>query len=89
MLIFYMRWKNKCYQNFKIGFGLLQRPCLVPKNFQDFPSHRIFGHMHKALNVVFKNNQLHSLAVNDEMNLLSLISLLLDTNYQIKIKLLQ
>ena len=26
------------------------RPCLVRKNFQDFPSHRIFGRMHGALN---------------------------------------
>jgi len=30
------------------------RPCLVPKNFQDSPSHRIFGHMHGTLNVVLK-----------------------------------
>ena len=49
-------------------------PCLVPKIFQDSPSHQIFGHMHGALNVVKENNQLHNLAVNDEMNLLSLIS---------------
>ena len=49
--------------------------CLVPKKIQDFPSHQIFGHMHGALNIVKKINQLHSLAVNDEMNLLSLISL--------------
>jgi hypothetical protein len=27
------------------------RPCLVLKNFQDFPSHRMFGHMHRTLNV--------------------------------------
>jgi len=26
------------------------RPCLVRKNFQDSPSHRIFGRMHGALN---------------------------------------
>jgi hypothetical protein len=26
------------------------RPCLVRKNFQDSPSHRIFDHMHAALN---------------------------------------
>ena len=51
-----------------------QRPCLVLKNFQDFPSHRIFGHMHEVLNIVLKNNQMHSLVANDEMNLLSLIS---------------
>ena len=30
------------------------RPCLVSKNFQDFPSHRIFGHMHRTLNTVEK-----------------------------------
>ena len=50
------------------------RPCLVPKKFQDSPLHLIFGHMYEALNVVLKNKQLHSLAVNNEMNLLSLIS---------------
>jgi hypothetical protein len=26
------------------------RPCLVRKNFQDSPSHRIFGRMHGVLN---------------------------------------
>ena len=30
------------------------RPCLVPKKFQDFLSHRIFEHMHGALNAVEK-----------------------------------
>ena len=30
---------------------LLLRPCLVRKNFQDFPSHRIFGRMYRALNI--------------------------------------
>ena len=49
------------------------RPCLVPKNFQDSLSHRIFGHMHRVLNVVLKNNQLYNLTVNDEINLLNLI----------------
>jgi hypothetical protein len=24
---------------------------LVPKNFQDFPSHRMFGHMYGAINI--------------------------------------
>jgi hypothetical protein len=24
---------------------------VVFKNFQDFPSHRMFGHMHRALNI--------------------------------------
>ena len=28
------------------------RPCLVSKNFQDFPSHQIFEYMHGILNVV-------------------------------------
>jgi hypothetical protein len=27
------------------------RACLVLKIFQDFPSHRIFGRMHEALNI--------------------------------------
>jgi hypothetical protein len=30
---------------------ILIRPCLVSKNFQDFPSHRMFGHIHGTLNV--------------------------------------
>ena len=30
--------------------------CLVPKNFIQYLSHRIFGHMYRALNVVEKNN---------------------------------
>ena len=34
-----------------LQFFLPVRPCLVRKNFQDFPSHRIFGHMHRALNM--------------------------------------
>jgi hypothetical protein len=29
----------------------LVRPCLVPKNFRDFSSHRMLGHIHGALNV--------------------------------------
>jgi hypothetical protein len=32
------------------------RPCLVPKNFQDSPSHRMFGYMHEVLNVDEKTN---------------------------------
>jgi len=31
--------------------AFLLRPCLVRKNFQDYPSHRIFGRMHGALNI--------------------------------------
>ena len=30
------------------------RPCLVSKKFTQYPSHRIFGHIHEALNVVEK-----------------------------------
>jgi hypothetical protein len=30
---------------------VIQRHCLVRKNFQDFPSHQIFGRMHEALNI--------------------------------------
>ena len=29
----------------------LLRPCLIRKNFQDSPSHRIFGRIHEALNI--------------------------------------
>jgi len=29
----------------------IARPCLVRKNFQDSPSHRIFGRMYEALNI--------------------------------------
>ncbi len=50
-----------------------QRASLVPKNFPLHLSHRIFRHMHGALNVDKKKNQLHSLAINRETNLLSLI----------------
>jgi hypothetical protein len=32
------------------------RPCLVPKNFQDSPSHRILRHIYKALNIDKKDN---------------------------------
>jgi transcriptional regulator of NAD metabolism len=27
------------------------RPCLVAKNFQDFSSHQMFGHIYVALNL--------------------------------------
>jgi len=33
------------------AFFLLFRPCLVPKIFQDSPSHRILRHLHEALNI--------------------------------------
>ena len=68
-------------QSFRIQTGQWMRPCLVTKSFQDSLLHQIFWHIYGALNIVLKNNQLHSLVVNDEMNLLSLISLRLDTNY--------
>jgi hypothetical protein len=32
------------------------RSGLVPKNFQDSPSHVMFGHIHEALNVDEKKN---------------------------------
>jgi len=44
---------SKSFQNsliILIFFARL-RPCLVRKNFQDSPSHRIFGRMHGALNI--------------------------------------
>ena len=45
--------KIRCDENLKklLIFWDELRPCLVSKNFQDFPSHRIFIHMHEALNV--------------------------------------
>jgi len=38
---------------FKHGVSnvMIIRPCLIRKNFQDFPSHRIFSRMHGALNI--------------------------------------
>jgi len=45
------------------------------KNFQDFPSHRILGHIHEALNIDKNKNELHSLSVNREKNFLTLVSL--------------
>jgi len=51
-------------------FSLPQRP----KTFQDFSSHRILRHMHGALNIDENKNLLHSLPVNREMNLLSVVS---------------
>jgi hypothetical protein len=49
---------------------------------QNLPSHRMFEYMHKVLNIDEKN-KLHSLIEKHDTNILSLISLLLDTNYQI------
>jgi hypothetical protein len=56
------------------------------KYFFFHPSHRIFEHMHETLNVGKKINQLHSLSVNVETNLLSLVSPWLDKFYQITTK---
>jgi len=41
------------YVPLKLGdfSSLPLRPCLVRKNFQDFPSYRIFGRMYGALNI--------------------------------------
>ena len=50
-----------------------QRPCLVPKIKFFHPSHRIFRHIHGVLDIDKNKNQLHSLRVNYETNLLSLI----------------
>jgi hypothetical protein len=46
--------KSHCNADFFLWWGLGSGdeswPCLVRKNFQDFPSHRILGRMHVALN---------------------------------------
>ena len=47
--------------------------CLVPFKLPKIPSHQMFGYMHRAL-IVDEKNQLHSLHVNYETNLLSLIT---------------
>ena len=60
-----------------------------PKNFVRYLLHRIFVHMYVmyvALNVVEKNNQLHSLTDYHEINLLSLVNLWLDIIYQVTMK---
>ena len=41
------------------------------KKFQDYLSYRILRHTHGALNIDENKNQLHSLPVNHEMNLLA------------------
>jgi hypothetical protein len=38
------------FSGIKIHLGLVQFP-KIPKNFQDFLSHRIFGRIHEALNI--------------------------------------
>jgi hypothetical protein len=56
-----MEAHNKKYKRTNKSFGFLPlRACLDaykhPKFFAQYPSHRIFGHMHGALNVDKKNN---------------------------------
>jgi hypothetical protein len=54
----YYQIQTKYYSIATLNFGTPNlgtthslRSCLVSKNFQDFPSHRMFGHMYRALNV--------------------------------------
>jgi hypothetical protein len=47
--------------------------CLVPKNFQNFLSHRMFGHMHEVLNIDEKK-LITQFGRKPRDNLLSLIS---------------
>jgi len=60
-----------------------------PKSFQDSLSHRILRHMHEALNIDENKNQLHSVTVKHETNLLTLVSLWLDNIYHKQTKVLQ
>ena len=46
----------------------------ILQNFPDYPSHRIFRHMHKVLNIDENKRKLHGLVEIDETNLLSLVS---------------
>jgi len=46
-LIFGLGWVFFCVR----AAQTVLRPCLVSKNFQDSPSHRIFIHMHEVLNI--------------------------------------
>ena len=62
---------------------------LCSKNFSRFPVTSNFWTHTWSIKCSLKNNQLHSLAVNDEMNFFSLISPQLHINYQIKTKVLQ
>jgi jasmonate O-methyltransferase len=43
------------YEELVSGGHMVLSSCLVPKNFQDSLSHRMFRHMHGALNVDKKN----------------------------------
>jgi len=54
------------------------RSCLCtqkPKTLQGSPSHRILRNLHGTLNIYKKGNQLQSLSVNHDTNLLSLVIL--------------
>jgi len=45
--------KHACSE-LPLVFPNFQRPCLVPKKILEYPSHRMFRHMHEALNAVEK-----------------------------------
>ena len=64
-------------------------PVYFLKIFLQYLSHRIFEHVYKILNIFERNNWLHSSTINNEMNLLNLISSWMDTNWQITTKTLQ
>ena len=65
------------------GFRRIQA-MFSSKNFSKFPVTLNFWTHVWSIKYSLKNNQLHNLVVNDEMNLLSLISPWLDTSYQMK-----
>ena len=65
------------------------RPGLVLKFFQGSLSHQIFGRICVVLNIDENKNVMYSFTVICETNLLSLVSLWLDNNYQIQLKMLQ
>jgi hypothetical protein len=46
---------NSLFKNHSNRCNRQLGPRLVSKIFQDFMSHRMFGHMHRALNVDKKN----------------------------------
>jgi len=52
----------------------LSWPCVSHLNFFH-SSHPIFGYIHRVLNININKNQLHSLVVNRETNLLKLVRL--------------
>jgi hypothetical protein len=80
-----------CMQLYESYRSMYISACLVPtlnsQKVLQYPSHQILRYVHGALNVDEKN-WLHSLVGNYETNILSLISLWSNTNYQIKTKVL-